>query len=194
MMHLAYAQPTFTQSVWTQIRSDKTLGMIWIQTAWQIYLDLYILLLPHQDEFMSKLPYDSLKGFGILGLHPPGPHLRTRAASTAYTNPTHISIAAAWFCIKYMHEFRGGRSLDPLKITSYTCKQLDPPPPGNSWVLLEHLKRIVIFELWAATCNFQQCCILKSVNSDEPVQPPFKLRNSKWCSFSSLTLIEYSSD
>ena len=27
--------------------------------------------------------------------------------------------------------------------------------------------------------DFQQCSILTSLNSDEPVQPPFKLRNSK---------------
>ena len=33
-----------------------------------------------------------------------------------------------------------------------------------------------------------------SVDSEEPVQPPFKLRNSKWYSVSSLTIIEYSSD
>ena len=31
----------------------------------------------------------------------------------------------------------------------------------------------------AVTCDFQQCGILTSVDSDEPVQPPFKLRNSK---------------
>ena len=36
---------------------------------------------------------------------------------------------------------------------------------------------------------FQQCGILTSVDSDEPVQPPFKFRNSKWFSVSSLTLI-----
>ena len=30
-----------------------------------------------------------------------------------------------------------------------------------------------------ATCDFQQCSILTSVDSDEPVQPPFTLRNSK---------------
>ena len=47
---------------------------------------------------------------------------------------------------------------------------------------------------WAATCDFQQCGILKCVDSDEPAQPPWKLRNSKWCSVSSLTVIEYSSD
>ena len=47
---------------------------------------------------------------------------------------------------------------------------------------------------WAAACDFQQCGILTSVDSDEPVQPPVKLRNSKWCSLSSLTIIEYSSD
>ena len=41
----------------------------------------------------------------------------------------------------------GGGSLDPLKITSLKRKQLDPPPPGNSETSLEHLKRIVIFEI-----------------------------------------------
>ena len=33
--------------------------------------------------------------------------------------------------------------------------------------------------IWAVTCDFQQCGILTSVDSDEPVQPPFKLRSSK---------------
>ena len=42
--------------------------------------------------------------------------------------------------------------------------------------------------------DFQQCVILTSVDSDEPEQPPFKLRNSKLCSVSSLTVKEYSSD
>ena len=48
--------------------------------------------------------------------------------------------------------------------------------------------------IWAVTCDFQQCGILTSVDSYEPVQPTFELRNSKWCSVSSLTIIEYSSD
>ena len=47
---------------------------------------------------------------------------------------------------------------------------------------------------WAATCDFQQCGILTSVDPDQPVQSPFKLRHSKCCSVSSLTVIEYSSD
>ena len=42
--------------------------------------------------------------------------------------------------------------------------------------------------------DFQQCGSLTSVDSNEPVQPPFKLRNCKSCSVSSLTVIEYSSD
>ena len=42
----------------------------------------------------------------------------------------------------------------------------------------------------AATCDFQQCGILTSVASDKLVLPPFKLRNYKWCSVSSLTLIK----
>ena len=40
--------------------------------------------------------------------------------------------------------------------------------------------------------DFQQCGILTWIDSDESVQPPVKLRNSKWCSDSSSTLIEYS--
>ena len=47
------------------------------------------------------------------------------------------------------------------------------------------------FNNWAVTCDLQQCGILTCVDSEEPVQPTFKLRNSKWCSVSSLTLIEY---
>ena len=31
----------------------------------------------------------------------------------------------------------------------------------------------------AVTCDFQQCVFLTCVDSDQPVQPPFKLRNSK---------------
>ena len=42
---------------------------------------------------------------------------------------------------------------------------------------------------WAATWDFQQCGILTSVDSDEAMQSHFKLRNSKWCSVSSLTTI-----
>ena len=40
----------------------------------------------------------------------------------------------------------------------------------------------------------QQCGILTSVDSHEPVQPPVKIRNSKWCSVRSLILIGYSSN
>ena len=47
---------------------------------------------------------------------------------------------------------------------------------------------------WAVACDFQQFNILTRVDLDEPVQHPFKLRNSIWCSVSSLTAIEYSSD
>ena len=44
----------------------------------------------------------------------------------------------------------------------------------------------------AVICDFQKCGILTSVDSDEPVQPPVKLRNSKLCSVSRLTVIECS--
>ena len=48
--------------------------------------------------------------------------------------------------------------------------------------------------IWAMACDFHQCGILTSVYSDGPMQPPFKLRTSKRCLVSSLTIIEYSSD
>ena len=37
---------------------------------------------------------------------------------------------------------------------------------------------------------FQQCVILTNVDLDEPVQPPFKLRNSKWCPVSGLKITD----
>ena len=55
----------------------------------------------------------------------------------------------------------------------------------------------VIEDIWAATYDFQQCGFLTSVDSCEHVQSPFKLRNSKWFSVSSLTMltvIEHTSD
>ena len=52
----------------------------------------------------------------------------------------------------------------------------------------------ILRKFWATAWDFQQFDILTSVDSDEPLQPPVKLRNSKWCSVSSLTIIEYSSD
>ena len=50
------------------------------------------------------------------------------------------------------------------------------------------------------TVKFGQKCLnvsrekCTSVDSEESVQPPIKLRDSKLCSVSSLTLIEYSSN
>ena len=46
----------------------------------------------------------------------------------------------------------------------------------NQYNQVPHLTRDTI---WAVTCDFQQCGILTSVDSDEPVQPPLRLRNSK---------------
>ena len=46
----------------------------------------------------------------------------------------------------------------------------------------------------AVTCDFQQCGIFTSVDSNEHAQPLFKLRKAVCCSVSSLTVIEYSSD
>ena len=57
---------------------------------------------------------------------------------------------------------------------------------------MNRLKRVFgvgRFFIWALTCAFQQWGNLTRVASNEPVQPPFKFRNSKWCSVSSITVI-----
>ena len=56
----------------------------------------------------------------------------------------------------------------------------------NIYILEHCIAFHVIIDNWAMTCDFQQYGILTSVDSDEPVQPPYQLRNSKWCSVSSL--------
>ena len=57
----------------------------------------------------------------------------------------------------------------------------------------DHCDR-VFKDKWASAWDFQQCGISTCVDSDEPLQPPLKLRNSKLCSVSSLTIVEYSSN
>ena len=57
-------------------------------------------------------------------------------------------------------------------------KQFSAAPPSSS----SSDKNV---RIWAVTCDFQQCGILPSVDSDEPVKPHFKFRNSKCCSVSS---------
>ena len=61
-------------------------------------------------------------------------------------------------------------------------------------IVVTSMERTSVEEKRAVTYDFQQCGILTSVDSEEPVQAPFKCRNSKWYSVSSLTVIEYSSD
>ena len=60
------------------------------------------------------------------------------------------------------------------------------------WWLTRHILQLYI--KWASAWDFKQCGILTCADSDEPVQPPVRRRNSKLCSVSSLTIIEYSSD
>ena len=71
---------------------------------------------------------------------------------------------------------------------------LDEEPTSPLQDLSSKVCKIYNINIWAATCDFQQCGILTRVYSDKHLQPLFKLRNSIWCSGSSLTLIEYSSD
>ena len=46
----------------------------------------------------------------------------------------------------------------------------------------DRLKYIIISPILIVSTDFQQCGILTSVDSDDPVRPLLKLRNSKWCS------------
>ena len=68
----------------------------------------------------------------------------------------------------------------------YGAKQCPYTAVHSGWS--SHRKREIIsiislwYEIWVATWDFQQCGILTWIGSDEPVQPPFKLRGSKVCS------------
>ena len=55
-------------------------------------------------------------------------------------------------------------------------------------LIIYHMLYKAIYS-WAMTCDFQQCGTLSDVVSFKPVQPPFKLRISKLCLVSCLTLI-----
>ena len=91
----------------------------------------------------------------------------------------------------------GGSLLSIVKDFFFTlCTSFTHLVKFTNWntSTVQQIQRPQHYYNWAATCEFQQCGILTSVDSNEPVQPPFKLRNSKCCSVSSLTLIEYSSD
>ena len=62
-------------------------------------------------------------------------------------------------------------------------------PPYTIYVLY------VAFLFWPSICamssDIQQCGILTSEDSDDPVEPPFNRRDSKLCLVSSLTVIKY---
>ena len=66
-------------------------------------------------------------------------------------------------------------------MNSYVCVDPERSIRGGGPAVLFELRHVI-----PNTMHF--------VDSDEPVQPPLKLKNSKCCSVSSLTVIEYSSD
>ena len=88
-----------------------------------------------------------------------------------------------------------------LKLVDYLHVQADNPWYNYFWAVhfaafCSNCILVSLFSnfLLATTRDFQQFDILTSEDSDKPLQPPFKLRNSIWCSVRSLTIIEYSSD
>ena len=86
-------------------------------------------------------------------------------------------------------------SLEFIKYNAPTKKKTLKSSSRSFWfstrLILHAVKKLIALEPhepWHEISNN-----LTSVDSDEPVQPPVKLLNSKWCSVSSLTIIEYSS-
>ena len=73
-------------------------------------------------------------------------------------------------------------------------KSMDGAWCGNCNAAYIILKSRLKYERCSVRYRYEpgQCGIWTSVDSDKHVQPPFKLRNFKWCPVSSLTLIEYS--
>ena len=70
------------------------------------------------------------------------------------------------------------------------CRISGNQSPRSSMVLLALTCKFKgLFEL----CNFQQCGILTSVDSEEHAQPPFRLTKLQMMFVSSLTVVEYSS-
>ena len=107
----------------------------------------------------------------------------------------------------------GHSKIDKIKVLKTNCSLMKFESIAECYTFDLHLARIglenkvfvfivsgrlrqvlLYFTIWATTCKFQQCGILTSVDSDNPLQPLLKLRNSKWCLVCSLTVIEYSSD
>ena len=76
----------------------------------------------------------------------------------------------------------------------FSQEDTDPGLYGVSDSILVELPEEFGIINWAVTCDFKQCGSLTCVDSDQPVQPLVKLRNSKCCLVSSLTVIEYSSN
>ena len=73
------------------------------------------------------------------------------------------------------------------------CDHLNMIKLKDQWSVVWNNTELTLFLLFMINepwHDFQQCGILNSVDSDEPVQSPLKRRNSKCCSVSSLTLIE----
>ena len=85
------------------------------------------------------------------------------------------------------------RILEPHDSRVFACLRSLNDPKWNTVIQFQltpgHSKLNLNHDIWFTTMWH-----LTSVYSEEPMQPPFKLRNSKWCSVISLTVIEYSSD
>ena len=95
--------------------------------------------------------------------------------------------------VPYSHSSSSPLDL-PVNPSVYFCTDTPRSLPRYRWLWT---KRKPILSAWNYTWKREKCLSFQQswIDSHEPVQSPFKLRDSKWCSVGSLTtLIEYSSD
>ena len=79
-------------------------------------------------------------------------------------------------------------SQGPVSLSNPSLLNIVPSHANKKKQCIKSIPQIINI-IQAATCDRKQCGIWTSVDSDEPVQPLFKLRNSKCYSVSSFTVI-----
>ena len=146
---------------------------------------------------LSSYPF--LRGHSTLAPHTPWIYHLLR--NSCYKALTGVSVALTSSC----HKIKGWYKITRFRLKSVTiveswCNQRFFFRLLYETLILDHStcfveKKAVVDwhtlsrDMWFPTMwHFDKCKLRR------PVQPPFKLRNSKWCPVSSLALIEHSND
>ena len=141
-------------------------------------MHILTLVTDNNPSWISRREENGRRNYFMINLHESMGLGRDRTRDPWICSQTHIS-SQAHYQLRNMARF--------FYVNYVYVMQNSPWLPLSCWI-------IRIYHIWASAWDFQQFDILTSVDSDNPLQPPFKLRNSKWYSVSSLTIIEYSSD